>query len=163
MSTFEWIEKLAKDELKMEESGEFDLYGSMDQTRVLESHTHDFLHQLKSLAQDMANRFNGYRGDRHSIKVFQISGTPSDFIIFRNHLKLVFANTSPGKIKVSFLTVRGGLYEEDLKEGQPKDSDIIFATLGPFNDAVWHYKDHIVTPTSLVRYYITEFIKNSLS
>jgi len=163
MLNFEWIEKLAKEEISTESTGEYDLYGALDQKKLLETHTIDFLREIKLIAQDLANRFNGYRGDRQSIKIFQISGTVSDFMVFRNHLKLVFSAGEPGNIKVSFIAVRGGMYEEEISKQKEKHADNLIATIGAFNDAIWHFKSHIITTQSLMRYYMTEFIKNSIT
>ena len=92
MPTHEWIEKLAKDELTMVERGEVDFYGSRDEAQVLEEQTVGFLRELKHLAQELTTAFNAYRGDRHSVKVYQISGSKADFMIFRNRLKLIFSS-----------------------------------------------------------------------
>jgi len=163
MPTFEWIELLAKNELKMEESGEFDLYGSFDQKTILEEQTKGFLRELKRLAQEMATAFNAFRGDRKAVKVFQISGTEADFMVFRNTLKLIFSFDKPGEVSINFINVRGGLVEEKMNKDDLKNGDVIKATLGPFNEGVWQFKDHRVFPHQLVRYYMTEFIKNSVS
>src|SRR3989338_63647 len=103
MPSFEWIEKLAKDELKSEETGQVDYYGTLDQTILLEEQTKGFLRELKSIAQEMTITFNAYRGDRHALKVFHISNSESDFMVFRNSLKLIFSYEKPGEISISFL------------------------------------------------------------
>ncbi|OGQ34547.1 MAG: hypothetical protein A3F16_03505 [Deltaproteobacteria bacterium RIFCSPHIGHO2_12_FULL_43_9] len=162
MTNHEWIEKLAKDELRVENSGEFDLYGSFDQTTILKEQTSHFLRELRQITQEMANTFNAYRGEKNSIKVFQITGTEADFMIFRNSLKLVFAARKPGEISINFLTVRNGILEEARGKESTKDGDALKATVGPFNEAHWYFRDHCVDPKSLMKFYFTEFVKNSL-
>ena len=157
-----WIEKLAKDELNAEASGEFDLYSSFDQTHILKEQTSNFLRDLKIVAQELANTFNAFRGERNAVKVFQISGTEADFMLFRNSLKLVISDNKPGEISLSFLTVKNGILEEQgVGDANKKSGDVLKATIGPFKEAHWYYKDHLVSPKSLIKFYFTEFVKNS--
>lgn len=163
MPNYEWLEKLAKDELRVESSGEFDLYGSFDQISILKEQTPHFLRELRLITQEMANTFNAFRGEKNSIKVFQITGTEADFMIFRNSLKLVFSMKKPGEIAINFITVRNGILEENSGKEKSKEGDILKATIGPFNEAHWYFRDHHVDPRSLMKFYFTEFVKNSLS
>ena len=155
----EWIEKLVKQELQVEESGEVDLYNKDDEKQVLDEATLQFLYDLRKEFTACINSFNTYRGEaRNSIKIYGIQGTQADFLVFRNSLKLIVTKERPGTIAFSFASLRGG-----LKSAKDEDSDYIELTLGHFNDGVWKFKGQSINSQSLVRYYLTEFIRNSLN
>ncbi|MBI2609403.1 MAG: hypothetical protein HYW47_07400 [Deltaproteobacteria bacterium] len=155
----EWIEKLAKEEISIEETGEFDLHRRQDEQKLLEELALQFLYDLRREFTTCINSFNTYRGEqRNTIKIYGIQGTESDFLVFRNSLKLIVAKERPGTISLSFTSLRGG-----LKSANDEGSDYLEAELGPFNDAQWKFKSQPVTAQALVRYYLTEFIKNSLN
>ena len=155
----EWIEKLAKQELQVEETGEVDLHNKDDEKQVLDEATLQFLYDLRKEFTGCINSFNTYRGEaRNSIKIYGIQGTQADFLIFRNSLKLIVTKERPGTIAFSFASLRGG-----LKSAKDEDSDYIELTLGHFNDGVWKFKGQSINSQSLVRYYLTEFIRNSLN
>jgi hypothetical protein len=114
---------------------------------------------------------------RQTIKVYGISNTKADFLLFRNSLKLVITFSKPGQIEISFHSISGGLFaphkmpEKNKRLGIPRppgeieveSGDFVDIELGPFNEALWNFKGHQVTPTAVVRFYLTEFIKNSAS
>lgn len=162
MTNFEWIEKLVKDETGLEQRGEYDLYSTFDQNSVLKEQTISFLSELRHISQEMVNAFNAFRGEKNTIKVFQISGTEADFMIFRNSLKLLFSQKKPGEIGINFLTIKNGMIEEQRSKENTKDGEILKASIGPFNEAHWFYREHNVNPRSLMKYYFIEFVKNSL-
>ena len=155
----EWIEKLAKQEVQVEETGEVDLYNKDDEKQVLEEITLQFLYDLRREFTACINSFNTYRGEaRNSIKIYGIQGTQADFLIFRNSLKLIVTKERPGTIAFSFASLRGG-----LKSAKDEDSDYIELTLGHFNEGMWKFKGQSISVQGLIRYYLTEFIRNSLN
>ena len=178
MASLEWLEELAKAELTLEERGEADPFGHLDEERILKDHTISFLKELRTLFQTHATSFNQFRKDtRQTIKVYGIAQTDADFLVFRNNLKLVLTFVKPGQIEISFHTLSGGLFTPNKKvppltktgiprpPGKLEDSsgDIFDLELGPFNEPTWFFNGTRVEPPSLVRFYLTEFIKNSTS
>jgi hypothetical protein len=173
----DWLEELAKSEMTTEQTGQIDPFGHLDYEKILKNHTLFFLAELRNLFQECAVRFNQHRKDpRHSIKVYGIAETEADFLVFRNSLKLVVTYSKPGQIEVSFHTLSGGIYapqkkvvDNVVRGGIPRppgetglpSGDLIEIELGPFNEAHWTYHGARVTLPSLVRFYLTEFVKNS--
>ncbi len=98
----QWLEELAEAELTMEQTGKMDAFGHMNEEKILKDHTIGFLNLLRTLFQNYATHFNQYRKDsRQTIKVYGISGTEADFLVFRNSLKLVVTYSKPGQQEVS--------------------------------------------------------------
>ena len=173
-----WIEELAKAELALEEKGEVDPFGHLNEEKILKDHTVSFLKELRSLFQTYASGFNEARQDtRQTIKVYGIAQTDADFLVFRNNLKLVITFVKPGQIEISFHTLSGGLFTPNKKvppltktgiprpPGKFEDSngDVFDLELGPFNEPTWFFNGTRVELPSLTRFYLTEFIKNSTS
>ena len=173
-----WIEELAKAELGLQEKGEVDPFGHLNEEKILKDHTFSFLKELRTLFQTYATSFNEARQDtRQTIKVYGIAQTEADFLVFRNNLKLVVTFVKAGQIEISFHALSGGLFTPNKKvppltktgiprpPGKFEDSsgDVFDLELGPFNESTWFFNGTHVEPPSLVRFYLTEFIKNSTS
>ena len=155
----EWVEFLAKEEFHIEETGKLDLYHQTEEKQILSELTIQFLQDLRREFTDCIKVFNTYRGEqRNTIKIYGIQGTQSDFLVFRNSLKLIVALERPGTVSLTFHTLAGG-----LKSGKKLESDLIEVTLGPFNEGIWKFKNQVVYAQSIVRYYLTEFIRNSIN
>ena len=84
-------------------------------------------------------------------------------MLFRNSLKLVIARKSIDTISLGFLSNSGGLFAARLNFEQDSKQRIheIKAHVGPFNNIYWKFKGENVELDSLVRHYLTEFIKHS--
>lgn len=173
---FAWLEELAGAEIEIEKTGQMDVFNYLSEEKILKDHSISFLNQLRTLFQDYATHFNQLRKDsRQTIKVYGIANTESDFLVFRNGLKLVITYSKPGQIEISFHTLSGGMYAplqrktgkgrgnipQPPGEIQRQSGDLLNVELGPFNEAHWTFQEIPVTPSALVRFYLTEFIKNS--
>lgn len=180
MSSFEkslsWLEELAKAEISMEQTGKIDAFGHWDEEKILKDHSIDFLNQLRTIFQNYASHFNELRRDsRSTIKIYGISGTEADFLVFRNSVKLLVTYSKPGQLEISFHTLSGGLYTPThRKVGSTRNKippppseiegavgDLIHIELGPFNEAYWTFQGIPIAAPALVRFYLTEFVKNS--
>src|SRR3989338_3751175 len=114
----EWIENLAKAEQLLEQTGQIDITSNIDQNKLFQEHTTTFLLHLKKVFQNYINSFNAYRADpRFMIKIYHISNTAADFLIFRNSLKLIVAAKRPGFASFSFQTLTAALVQS--KGGTP--------------------------------------------
>ena len=84
-------------------------------------------------------------------------------MLFRNSLKLIVARRSPDVISIGFLSNNGGLFTARLANENQSVHAIheIKAHVGPFNNISWRFQDESVEIEPLVKYYLTEFIKNS--
>jgi hypothetical protein len=162
-----WIKQLVEKEAEALRSGVADFLGNEDHRRVVVESTKEYMLELKEEFAESVDLFNSYRGGAHlpnSIKIFNISNSAGDFILFRNTLKLVVSNPAMGVINVSFVS-----RENAFKKSVPMTSadpvkregyDLI-AQLFPFNELVWTYHGERVNTKALVRYLFTEFVRSS--
>jgi len=162
-----WIENLALEEISMEDSGIVNFSEHLDPMHMLESSSIEFMELLKERFEIYLTKFNQLRVNQNdqtrSIKIFKISNTVNDFMLFRNSLKLVIARRSPDIISLGFLSNSGGLFAARLNYQANSSQKIheIKAHVGPFNNINWKFNGENVEIDSLVRHYLTEFIKHT--
>ncbi len=162
-----WIENLALDELNMEESGVVDLHDHLNPVHLLEESSIEFMDKLRDRFELYVSKFNEYRGGKASnsqIKIFKISNTVNDFMLFRNSLRLIFARKTNDLITIGFLSNGKDLFSARLRPDDPMGQGNlheISAHLGPFNKITWKFHGEEVEIDALVRHYISEFIKQS--
>ena len=158
MDKIQWIRDLVLSEQQMEESGIVDMKAGFDPEQLLESQSLDFLTDLKAAFVESAAAFNQMKGSTlGQIKIYGISRTKADFMLFRNGFKLIFALKEPG-----LLSIRFQMAGTSLTPGPaPSNEDLIQAHWGAFGDLIWQYEDLPVKNEYLVRYYLTRFIRES--
>jgi hypothetical protein len=161
-----WIEALALEEVNMEESGFIRFNDHLNTQQLLEESSINFVNKLKDRFEFYVSLFNQYSGNREAkrgIKVFRISNTVNDFMLFRNSLKLIVARRAPDVVSIGFLSTSGGLFSPRLANETNSMQAIheIKAHVGPFNDISWRFQGESVEIEALVKYYLTEFIKSS--
>ena len=162
-----WIENLALDEINMEESGVINFSEHLDPMHMLEVSSVEFMEKLKERFEIYMTKFNELRSNQNDqsrlIKMFKISNTVNDFMLFRNSLKLVVARRAPDVISLGFLSNSGGLFAARLNYEPNSAAKIheIKAHVGPFNNIYWKFAGENVDIDSLVRHYLTEFVKHS--
>jgi hypothetical protein len=89
---YEWIESLALEEINMDESGIVNINGHLNPALLLEESSIQFMNDLRDRFEAYITKFNEYRGrnnSQSSIKMFKISNTVNDFMLFRNSLRLI--------------------------------------------------------------------------
>lgn len=161
-----WIEHLALDEINMEESGVINFNEHLNPTRLLEESSIEFMELLRERFEIYVTKFNELRGQNSSqrtIKIFKISNTVNDFMLFRNSLKLVIARRSEDVITIGFLSNTGGAFSARLNfqaESQNRLHEVK-AHVGPFNNISWRFHGEPVDIDALVKHYLTEFVKHS--
>jgi hypothetical protein len=162
-----WIESLAIEELNMEESGIINITGHLDPKLLLEESSIHFMNEIKDKFEFYVSTFNRYRGNHASqsaIKMFKISNTVNDFMLFRNSLRLVFARKSVDTISIGFLANGKDIYAARLSINDrqvPQSTHELRASIGSFGKITWKFNSELVDIDSLVRHYLTEFIVNS--
>ncbi|MBF0359764.1 MAG: hypothetical protein HQK49_02080 [Oligoflexia bacterium] len=161
-----WVENLALEELNMEESGIINFNEHLDTLPLIEESSIDFMNLIRERFEFYLNKFNIFRGNREPsaiIKIFKISNTVNDFMLFRNSLKLVVARKAANIISVSLISNTGGIYSARLNADTPavNMSHEIIAHIGPFNNISWRFQEEVVDPEHLVRHYLSEFVKLS--
>lgn len=172
-ANMDWVHELAKNELNPEAANIFNTVNQFDPKRIIEESTIEFLEELRELFTAYARVFNSYsenNGKFSEMKIYGITNTAADFMLFRNNVKLVFANIAHGIISATFtqhlrddVAIAGGLSgagKTSLLDVQKQNQEII-AQIGPFLDVSWTYQGEKVNPERLVKYYFVEFIKAS--
>lgn len=161
-----WIESLALEELNMDESGIVHFEDHLNPVHYLEEESIRFVSQIRDLCEVWVNRFNEYRGrnsDSSQIRLFKIAGTVNDFMLFRNSLRLIFARRANDLISVGFLSSSGEIYPAKLfnQAQNVRSAHEIRAHLGPFNNITWQFAGEPIEIETMVKYYLTEFIRKS--
>jgi hypothetical protein len=165
MDKLSWIKDLVRAEEQMEESGLVDFTDGLNPGVLLQSESVGFLNQLKSSFIDAAASFNQLKGSAVGrVKIYGISNTPADFMLFRNGFKLIFALKEPGLISIRFHYV-GSTFAmptaSDNGQKVPDDEDLVQARWGAFGDMIWTFQDQPIKIDYLVRYYLTRFVRES--
>ncbi len=159
----DWVHELAKNELNPEAANIFNAVNQFDPKQIIEESTIGYLEELRDLFQAFARIFNGYSESNNKFsetKIYGITNTPADFMLFRNNVKLVFANTAHGIINATFTQHNRETHTIDPTKAVKQSQDII-AQIGPFLDVSWTYQGEKVNPMRLVKYYFIEFVKAS--
>ena len=171
-SDLSWVHELAKNELNPEAANIFNTVNQFDPKQIIEESSIQFLEELRELFMIYIRTFNGYSDSNakfSDIKIYGITNTPADFMLFRNNVKLVFANTAHGIINATFtqhiredLAIDGAaLAKGGAPSSERRQSHDVLAQLGPFMDVSWTYQGEKVNPSRLVKYYFIEFVKAS--
>lgn len=169
MDKLSWIKDLVRAEQKMEESGVVDFSFGFDPQQILFNESLAFLESLKNDFIEASSSFNQLKGSTVGrVKIYGISNTHADFMLFRNGFKLIFALREPGIISIRFHYVGAGFAGvptgNDMGTGAKvagQEEDHIIARWGAFGDLVWTYQEQTVKADYLVRYYLTRFIRES--
>lgn len=166
-----WIHELAKAEDHPDAESLLHLGRGFDPQQLIEENTIDFLMELRECFNEFARVFNGYSegGVRfQEIKIYSVAQTAADFMIFRNQIKLVVANTAHGVIQLSFAQhIRGTLAVDGQIQGVAGSSQSqlsdgaqeLLAQVGPFRDVFWTFQGEKVTPDQVARFYFAEFVR----
>ncbi|MCB0412043.1 MAG: hypothetical protein KDD22_05920 [Bdellovibrionales bacterium] len=159
MDKLNWIRDLVNSEQQMEEAGIVDFSAGYNPHVELEEETIDFMNSLKTGFVEAASAFNQLRGSTTgSIKIYGISKTKADFMLFRNGHKLIFSIREPGTIKVDNNPVPTGLM---LNANQQSESELLQAFWGAFGELRWTYQQQPINLDYLVRFYTTRFARES--
>lgn len=165
MDKMNWIKDLVRAEQKMEESGVIDFVTGFNPAEMLESETTAFMNKLKSEFIESASAFNQLKGSSVGrIKIYGLSNSPTDFMLFRNGFKLVFMMKESGMVGIRFHYV-GTTFTQppasDNGQAVPSDEDILQARWGAFGDLIWTFQEQEIKTDFLVRYYLTRFVRES--
>lgn len=160
MDKLSWIRDLVQAEQKMEESGIVDFSLGFDPAKHLFTETIHFLEDLKTAFIEGATAFNQMKATQLGrVKIYGISNTHADFMLFRNGFKLIFAQREPGIVSIRFQYA--GAQFSAQSEAESVDEAILHARWGPFGDLIWTYQDQPIKLDYLVRYYMTRFVRES--
>lgn len=166
MDKLSWIKDLVRAEQKMEESGVVDFALGFEPSELLFNESLNFMNSLKAAFVDSAASFNQLKGAAVGrVKIYGISNTHADFMLFRNGFKLIFALREPGVVSIRFHYVGAafvGIPGAPEASSKPaNEEDLIQARWGAFGDMIWTYQEQPIKVDYLVRYYLTRFIRES--
>jgi hypothetical protein len=163
MDKLQWIKDLVLSEQKMEEQGLID-YNINEQTvEHLMIETIDFLKDIKISFAEASSAFNELKtSSLGRIKLYGISNTEADFMLFRNGFKLIFTVKSPGVIKIYFSHINSQFTPNmSLTQKTPQQEILLESSWGPFGDLIWTYNGHQFKLDYLVKFFVSRFVKES--
>lgn len=165
MDKMRWIKELVQAEQQMEETGMIDIEAGFNQTETLKTETIEFLQDIKAQFIETASAFNQLKCSTvGTLKIYGISKTVADFMLFRNGHKLIFSMKQPGLINIyknqigSHFAAGTPVSEMQTTSTQ---SDSLVATWGAFGDLTWTFKSKPIRMDYLVRYYFSQFVRES--
>ena len=159
MESLSWVKDLVRVEQEMEESGVVVASTGFNPEKQLYTETTLFLRSLKSLFVDATTAFNQMKtSPMGRLKVYNISQTQSDFMIFRGGFKLIFGMKRPGTVVIRFNRAVGLNLNADSPSSE---EELLTAKWGPFGDLVWTYNGQPIKKDYLVKYYMTCFVHES--
>lgn len=161
-----WIHELARGEIHPDAEKLLGLGGSYDPHQLVEESTVDFLMELRERFNEYLRLFNTYSENNtrfQEVKIYSVAQTAADFMMFRNQIKLVVANTAHGTIQLSFsqhvrgtFAVDGQLPAQSSEVGQAQE---MLAQIGPFRDIYWTFQGEKVTADQIAKFYFIEFVR----
>jgi hypothetical protein len=173
-----WIHELARAEIHPDAERLLQLGRAYDPHQMVEEATIDFLTELREHFNEFIRTFNAYSdgGTKfQEMKIYSTAQTAADFMIFRNGVKLIVANTAHGVIQFSFAHhVRGTMSVDGQVHGQvhgagtqnglpagssgvnPQTHDLL-AQIGPFRETFWTFQGEKVKAEQVAKFYFTEF------
>ena len=162
MEKLTWIKELVLAEQQMEEAGVVDMEAGFDPARQVEEATYEFINDLKAGFVEASAAFNQLKGSTLGhIRIYGISKTKADFMLFRNGYKLIFSMRQPGLISVSYSSAVANYVPGQTKPDERVGSDSLRASWGAFGQLIWTYNDHEINMDYLIRYYMSRFVKDS--
>ncbi len=161
LNHLDWIKDLVLAEQQMEETGVVNL-STVDTESHLEEQTIEFLRDVKAAMVEVAATFNQLKGSGvGTLKIYGISNTKADFMLFRNGYKLIFSMRHPGEIEIYHSLLTSHFLNPVEGEAQGPEKDLIRAHWAAFGELQWHHKNLPVRIDFLVRHYLTRFIHES--
>ncbi len=164
MSKLDWVRDLVRAEQQMEEADMIDFSTGFDGEQIVENETGLFLDRLKETFVDYASAFNQMKGvSVGNIKIYGIAHTKSDFMLFRNGVKMIFSMKKPGAIAIKFS--QGSIFPAGTVASEASvevEEDLLEAQWGAFNELFWTFrKSRIGNLDNMVRFYLSRFIRES--
>ncbi|MCB0377100.1 MAG: hypothetical protein KDD33_01280 [Bdellovibrionales bacterium] len=159
MDKLTWIKDLVRAEQDMEESGMISITTGFEPEKHLLNETLLFLIALKREFVDATTAFNQLKGSPLGrIKVYSISQTQADSMLFRNGCKLIFSMKQPGTVSMKFHRATG---INPAFTPMAAEEEFLIAKWGPFGDLNWTYNNQPIKTDYLVKYYTTRFVHES--
>ena len=159
ISNHGWIHEIAKIEVSPEAEALFNLTQGSGPQQAIEESTVDFLTDLRADMQEYVRVFNSLSeaGKKFAeIKIFNLTQGAADFMLYRNGIKLIIANTTHGVIQFSYDRHMGAGASADLKVPQ---ADEILAQMGAFGVVNWMYRSEKIESEQVSKHFFSEFTR----
>jgi len=165
-----WIEKLVEEESKFQRQGIIHLDNAEDIVKSLDESSIEMMNRLKSSFDSFARTFNQLLESEEKIKeikIFKISNTVNDFMLYRNSLKLVFLRRAADLIQISLipssLNGSGSLNIQQQSIDPVIDSMVeLKAIMEHFETINWTYRGRSFSEEQLCKYFFTQFVRTSV-
>ncbi len=153
-----WIHEIARAESSPEAEALYQLNQASAPQQAVEESTVEFLTDLRAYFQEYVRIFNSLSetGKKFSeIKIFNLTQGAADFMLYRNGIKLIIANTTHGVIQLSYdKHVITGASNNELSIPQ---ADELIAQLGAFGSVHWMYRSEKVSSDQVAKHFFSEF------
>lgn len=154
-----WIHELARAEASPEADALYQINRVSAPEQAIEESTVEFLTDLRAHFQEYVRIFNSLSeaGKKFSeIKIFNLTQGAADFMLYRNGIKLIVANTTQGVIQLS--------YDKHVVNGTTSDfmipqAEEILAQLGAFGSVFWMYRSEKVESEQVAKHFFAEFTR----
>jgi hypothetical protein len=161
-----WIKDLVRAEEQMEENGMIEVGNASETERLIAQETLRFLSSMKNEFIESSSVFNEMKASALGrIKVYGVAKTTADFMLFRNGFKMIFSMNRPGSISIRFNFIGPHFAPTPTASSAAAanlmDEHFLTAQASPFGDLSWTYQNHSVKLESIVRYYMSLFIRES--
>lgn len=164
-----WIHELARGEVNPELEAVAGRAGPMDPQQLVEESAIEFLTDLREQMTQHARSFNSYSEQANrfqEVKIYTLANSAADFMLFRNQVRLIFANTAHGVIQISFSQHQRSTGAPELQAsvgatGPQGAMAELLAQVSPFRDVYWTYQGEKVTVDQVAKFYFTEFCRST--
>lgn len=157
-----WIFELARAEASPEADTLYRLQQSTAPQQAIEESTVDYLTDLRAYFQEYVRLFNAQSdaGKKFpEIKIFNLTQGAADFMLYRNGIKLIVANTTHGVIQISYdKHMISGSVPTEISVPQAEE---LLAQFGAFGAVHWMYRSEKVESEQVAKHYFCEFVRVS--
>ena len=155
-----WIHEIARAEASPEAEALYQINRSSGPAQAIEESTVDFVTDLRGYFQEYVRILNSLSdgGKKFSeIKIFNLTQGAADFMLYRNGIKLIIANTTQGVIQLAYdrHAISGGP-ASDLQVPQAEE---LLAQLGAFGSVHWMYRSEKVESEQVAKHFFAEFTR----
>ncbi|MEO5666622.1 MAG: hypothetical protein ABIR96_01050 [Bdellovibrionota bacterium] len=152
-----WAAELAHTERRMERLGEVEYSTSFKKQEMLKTQTSEFMAVLRHEFARQIETFNEARqSGAQAVHLYRITNTEQDFMLFRNGVKLVVSGQRSGRVLFAFNQFLGQIYTSTQNPNFELE-----AQWNAFEQLVWTYRNDRVQLQDIIRFFLSEFIRQS--
>jgi hypothetical protein len=152
-----WAAELAHTERRMERLGEVEYSTSFKKQEMLKTQTSEFMAVLRHEFARQIETFNQARqSGAQAVHLYRITNTEQDFMLFRNGVKLVVSGQRSGRVLFAFNQFLGQIYASTQNPNFELE-----AQWNAFEQLVWTYRGDRVQLQDVIRFFLSEFVRQS--